>query len=182
VIFAVAPSSYFDRMNTITNPTDGSAQGRIQSWRLAWNQALGNPILGVGAGNTPYLAHQNAHSIYFMVLGELGFPGLFILLAYIIGNLRANRQTLKACRAGPQYQRQRQLLTALSASLMAYAVAGAFLSAAYYPHAYILAGLLTAGRRIVREQTAHEAVAEEAPAAPQITYHWALAPSSKEGL
>ena len=149
-IIALAPPSYFNRMNSIANHSDGSAQGRITSWKLAWNLALQNPLLGIGAGNTPYIGRQNAHSIYFQILGELGFPGAAALITLIIWNLAANRRLVKEVRPGPEGESARQLLACLSASMIAFAVAGAFLSAVYYPHAYILAGLLSAGRRIVR--------------------------------
>lgn len=178
-IIALAPPAYFTRMNSIADHTDGSAQGRIKSWKLAWSLALQNPLLGIGAGNTPFLGRQNAHSIYFQILGELGFPGAGALIFLIIWNHVVNRRLLKEVRPGPEGETHRQLLAALSASLIAFAVAGAFLSAAYYPHAYILAGLMTAGRRIVRNEnvavaTATEVVHERRP----ITYHWALAPGT----
>ncbi|HTM32741.1 MAG TPA: O-antigen ligase family protein [Vicinamibacterales bacterium] len=177
-VMALAPDSYFSRMNTIANPTDGSAQGRINSWKLAWSEAMNNPLLGVGAGNTPYMARQNPHSIYFMALGELGFPGLFVLLGLIVGNLSANRRLLKQCH-GPDRAAQRQLLAALSASMIAFATAGAFLSATYYPHAYILSGLLAAGRRVVRDWAPAATAATPAAVPQEITYHWALAPGPR---
>jgi len=179
VVMALAPETYFSRMNSIANPTDGSAQGRINSWKLAWNEALGNPLLGVGAGNTPYMARQNAHSIYFMALGELGFPGLIVLLTMIIGNLSANRRLLKQCRGAPDWATQRQLLAALSASMIAFATAGAFLSATYYPHAYVLCGLLAAGRRVVRDGGVTASAGVQAPQSREISYHWALAPEPR---
>ncbi len=36
--------------------------------------------------------------------------------------------------------------------MIAFAVNGAFLSALYYPHLYVLAGVSVAGRRIVRDK------------------------------
>jgi probable O-glycosylation ligase (exosortase A-associated) len=179
-IMMLAPPEYFGRMSSIADHSDGSAQGRITSWKLAWKLALQNPVLGIGAGNTPYMGRQNAHSVYFQILGELGFPGATALIAIIIWNIVANRRLLKEVRPGPEGEGQRQLLTSLSASLIAFAVAGAFLSAAYYPHAYILAGLLSAGRRIVRDENRVVATAElSAPLRRrEITYHWALAPSA----
>ena len=45
-----APPAYFDRMGTITSPTDGSAQGRIQAWSGGIGMAVNNPVFGVGAG------------------------------------------------------------------------------------------------------------------------------------
>ena len=175
VILIYAPPSYFDRMDTIANPADGSAQGRLISWTYAWNIALQSPILGVGAGNFPYLHHQTAHSIYFLILGELGFPGLIVLISLIAWNLGANR------RLSAELKRQgneagQQLLASLSCSLLAFAIGGAFLSAIYYPHAYVLAGLLTAGRRIaLAGATGSVAPVIEPASRPPVSLHWALA-------
>ena len=47
LVLAYAPSTYFDRMDTISNPEDGSAQGRIYAWRAGINMALDHPLLGV---------------------------------------------------------------------------------------------------------------------------------------
>lgn len=170
MIFASAPPAYFERMSGIQEyETEGSAQGRILAWKSGVRMAMDNPILGVGAGHFPVkygveyrpegysrteIPWSTAHSIYFLILGELGFPGLGVLIALIGYNLMANRRLMKDIerlnREG--MVRDRSLLTALSASLTAFAVAGAFLSAVYYPHIYVLAGLLAAARRLVRER------------------------------
>ena len=50
----------------------------------------------------------------------------------------------------------RQLLASLSASVIAFATGGAFLSAVYYPHMFVIGGLLVAGRRVVRSRLAEE--------------------------
>jgi hypothetical protein len=75
-------------------------------------------------------------------------------------------------RGTPASLRHAQLIASLSASLLGYAVAGAFLSAAYYPHMYILGGLLVSGRRVARAalQDAQPGLA----AVPAPTYHPAM--------
>lgn len=104
VIVAYAPDVFFERMGTIANyQTEGSAMGRIEAWKAGLRMVADHPILGVGAGHypvafgttyrppglvgTPWLT---AHSMYFLVLGELGLPGIFLVLALVIGNIRAN--------------------------------------------------------------------------------------------
>lgn len=160
VALAFAPPEYFDRMNTISEyETDGSAQGRITAWKAGTAMMLSNPVFGVGAGQFPAnytrfapgeVRWKTAHSIYFLILGELGIPGIVLLLTIILHNLAANRRlaTRIAATATEPPIRALRLLACLSASLIAFAVAGAFLSALYYPHMYVLAGLLAAGRRI----------------------------------
>jgi putative inorganic carbon (hco3(-)) transporter len=174
-IFVVAPPQYFQRMNTVSSyQTDGSAQGRLMAWQAGAGMALYNP-LGVGAGNFP--AHytryappdggtrwKTAHSIYFLILGELGILGLLALIALIIQNLVANRSVArKIVRGSPHAATDARLLACLSASMLAYATAGAFLSAVYYPHMFVIAGLSVAARRLARS---HIEAKPESPPAP----------------
>jgi putative inorganic carbon (hco3(-)) transporter len=176
-IMAFAPSNYFDRMNTVTSyQTDGSAQGRITAWTAGANMALANP-LGVGAGQFPanYVRYspskdggrwKTAHSIYFLILGELGILGLLALIAVIVHNLSANRKVLKRIRSdSPHAAPDARLLACLSASMLAFAIAGAFLSATYYPHMYVIAGLSVAARRLVQTHIEAKPVAPPNPKA-----------------
>ena len=166
IVVSQAPASFFNRMKTISDTEEGSTKGRIDAWKMSVQMAAGNPLLGVGAGHVPIAvgafrqakgdpgAWLTAHSIYFLVLGELGLPGLAVLLALIIGNLLANRRLLREVGRLPREPAAtaRNMLATTSAAMMAFAVGGAFLSAAYYPHLYVVAGMLCAARRLVRVQ------------------------------
>lgn len=197
MIVALAPPSYFERMSQIADSQEGSAQGRIQAWWGGTRMALDYPLTGVGAGHFPIaygttyrlsqdIPWQTAHSIYFLALGELGFPGLGLLLAIIIRNLRANSRLISKLEGlpGDPYANERQLIVALNASLIGFASGGAFLSALYYPHIYVLAGLLTAARRLVRERIAAPGAAIASPGrlpAPvpgQISAEWRPSPAA----
>jgi len=99
------PSEYFERMETLENlSADESAQGRFENWNLAWQSALENPILGVGPENhmAYNAAHRYgvrirvAHSVYFQVLGELGFVGLGLYLLFVWIGLRTLYKTWRA--------------------------------------------------------------------------------------
>lgn len=168
LILAFAPPLYFERMQTIKGFQDGSAQGRILAWKAGVLMAVDHPFLGVGAGHFPVkygveyrpkgfgateIPWQTAHSVYFVILGELGFPGLGFILALIGSNLVANRRLAREIpsRDSEQTATETRLLACLSASLIAFAVGGAFLTAIYYPHVYVLAGLMVAARRLIRE-------------------------------
>jgi probable O-glycosylation ligase (exosortase A-associated) len=161
MILVVAPPTYFARMDNLTNTEEGSAQGRIKAWNAAVWMAISNPALGVGAGNFAASWGKTAHSIYFLALGELGLPGLFLFIVIIASNLRANRRLVAEIRRRDPTggATEIQLLASTSAALIAFAAGGAFLSANYYPHLYVLAGLLVAGRRIARQRLASEAPA-----------------------
>jgi putative inorganic carbon (hco3(-)) transporter len=166
-VLIAAPPKYFERMNTMSHVSDdGSAQGRITAWKAGALMALHSPLWGVGAGNFPnnFIRYapgldggrwKTAHSIYFLQLGELGVPGLVLLIMFIVTNLTANRRLSKTVpETLPDRATCVNLLVSLSAGMLAYAVAGAFLSAAYYPHIFVLCGLSVAARRYVRERVA----------------------------
>jgi putative inorganic carbon (HCO3(-)) transporter len=175
LIVALAPPSYFERMAMIGDSQEGSAQGRIQAWTAAFEMAKASPLVGVSPGHFPMLHGLTAHSIYFLVLAELGFPGLIVLLLIIVRNLQANGRLLKQIAGDDTAGTERRLLVALNASMIAFAAGGAFLSAAYYPHMYVIAGLHTAARRIVHERS-RPAATELAPVRKPIVFPYGISP------
>jgi putative inorganic carbon (HCO3(-)) transporter len=197
IVLVYAPPSYFERMGTISSYQDGSSQGRLTAWTAGMHMALDHPLLGVGAGHFPvkfgveyrpagaHMPWLTAHSIYFLILGELGLPGIGALIFFFGSNFVANRRLIVRLtkQASPESRRHAQLLAALSASLLGYAIAGAFLSAAYYPHMFVVAGLLVSGRRLARAGLA-EVLAKAPAAAPALTCHPAMrrAPVASRGI
>lgn len=163
-ILLYAPDVYFERMGTLSAPSqDSSAEGRLHAWRAGTKMALNN-VLGVGAGNFPnnfpkYRAPDaparwmTAHSMYFLILGELGFLGLLLLFKLVFGNFRSNvrlRRRLEQ-RDPKQFAADIRSLDLFNAGILGFAVAGAFLSVTYYPHIFVLGGLAIALRRVVAE-------------------------------
>src|SRR5262249_15498543 len=89
-----APESWRDRMDpTKKGAIDSSAQARMNAWAYSRNLAYEYPITGGGfATFTPELFSRyaparaviiGAHSVYFGLLAEHGFVGLFLYLALI---------------------------------------------------------------------------------------------------
>lgn len=166
-VLMYAPEAYFQRMRTIsTYEADSSATARIAAWKAGAKMALHNPVLGVGSGNFPNnfpryrdadgpRRWMTAHSMYFLVLGELGLPGIVALLALVFGSLRANRQIEKSKdfaqqpRPPPEAAAGLHMVRYLNAAIVGFAVAGAFLSVAYYPHIFMLAALCVAQRALL---------------------------------
>ncbi|HWR97502.1 MAG TPA: O-antigen ligase family protein [Candidatus Methanoperedens sp.] len=155
-VVVIAPDAYIKRMESVRNyEEDGSAQGRLKAWGSAIRMAKEHPLLGVGAGHFSVafgvdfrpegvgrteMAWLNAHSIYFKTLGELGFPGITFLLGIILSNVVANEKAMKRSFAGDSQTAQslRRLCLFLNASIIGWAVDGAFLSGIKYPHLFIL--------------------------------------------
>ena len=157
VLLSFMPEQWWTRMETIsTYQEDTSATGRINAWWMAWNLAKANFFGGgfmvskpdVCALYSPIpLDCRAAHSIYFMVLGEHGFVGLFLflLLWFFVwrsaGRLRIQGKNL------PQTQWLSHLGAMCQVSLAGYAVGGAFLSLSYYDLPYNIIILVVLGRR-----------------------------------
>lgn len=140
------PDEWGMRMNTIkTYEEDASAMGRINAWWMAYNLAKAR-ITGGGfdiytaelfAYYAPDpLAIHAAHSIFFQVLGEHGFIGLFIFLGLWWSTWRNATWLIKNGSKSPETQWCHYLGAMCQVSLLGYAVGGAFLSLAYFDLPY----------------------------------------------
>lgn len=157
VILSLMPEQWWDRMATISQGgEDSSAGGRINAWWMAVNLAKENFF---GGGFMVYKADvfakyapnpldiHAAHSIYFMVLGEHGFVGLFLfLLMWFVVWQSAGRLRIQG-RELPQTQWLSHLGAMCQVSLTGYAVGGAFLSLSYYDLPYNILILVVLGCR-----------------------------------
>lgn len=161
VVSAIAlsfmPDEWWERMGTMRDTSqDDSANGRINAWWMAFNLAK-DKLFGGGFqiytlemfnryAPNPTDVHA-AHSIYFMVLGEHGFIGLFLFLLlwtvvwFSAGRLRIDGKKL------PETMWLSHLGAMTQVSLVGYAVGGAFLSLSYYDLPYNFIVMIVLGRR-----------------------------------
>jgi putative inorganic carbon (hco3(-)) transporter len=139
----VMPPAFFDRVKTIDGAqTDESFQGRLTAWSVAYQYAADHFPLGAGFAGPQLKAVYNyyypnaethaAHSIYFQVLGEHGFPALFLYLLIAALSLRNTRMVIKRCRGRPELAWAGDLASMVEVSLVGFYVGGAALSMAYY--------------------------------------------------
>jgi probable O-glycosylation ligase (exosortase A-associated) len=184
-VVLIAPSQYFSRIESIGQyEEDNSAQARLQVWGAATRMALGHP-LGVGAGNFNsvygrfYRPDPNnarvvwgnarwlsAHSVFFKVLGEYGFPGLLLLLGVLVTAFRDNvRSRRLLASAGDRTPISEYWPVLLNMSLVAYAVNGVFLGGFLYPHLFLIVGLTLS----VKHLAARAAVTVEGAAQVRLT-------------
>jgi putative inorganic carbon (HCO3(-)) transporter len=140
------PESWGARMATIGSyEQDASAMGRISAWWSAWNSAFHYPF-GAGFNSARqelfdlYSPYQDlaraAHSIYFQVLGNHGFGGLFLFLGLFIATWRSAGWLRRQKFSAPEALWCNQLGAMSQVALVAYAVGGAFLSLAYFDLPY----------------------------------------------
>ncbi len=130
------PDSWKNRMQSTGNATeDGSFKGRVSMWKFATNVADDHPIEGGGFDvfyiprlgpeyMPPGFAMRAPHSIYFEVLGEHGYVGLFLFLTMLFVGYYSAGTNAKLFR---QYQETAwlgDLSGAIQLSLIGYAVGG----------------------------------------------------------
>lgn len=163
VAIAFLPDNWFDRMETLkTYEQDGSAMGRINAWHMAFNLANDRITGGGYAVANAYVFGLyapdpswplTAHSIYFQMMGEHGWIGLFLYMAFWIYVWRTCTSIYK--QAGSQDGREWMVTLArmIQVSLLAFAVGGAFLSLSYFDFPYYLAVIVSAMRRLLLAPT-----------------------------
>ena len=165
-IFSLLPESWFERMGTIkTYDEDASAMGRIYAWKMAFNVANHN-FFGGGfnlwskATYIEYLPEFDpvknkayvAHSIYFSVLGEHGWMGLFLFLAIFFLGWRECNKLNKAYKDDASLKWVADLARMIKVSLLAYFSGAAFLSLAYFDLPWHLVAIVVLLKEIARKQ------------------------------
>lgn len=168
---AFMPDSWWDRMETIaTYKEDESAMGRINAWIVAYRVASDH-FFGGGfyleaptifdryAPNPEFIAV--AHSIYFQVLGQHGYVGLLLYLAFWFSTWRTCRWI---ARNSSSFEDQ-ALARMIEVSFAGFAVGGAFLNLAYFDGPYYLMAALV----IVRYKLMNNRPSPSAAPAPVAT-------------
>lgn len=146
VMIPMLPEQWWGRMDTISDyQADESAMGRINAWGVAWEVALhhffgggmsyqySDYFLRYGKYETTVRA---AHSIYFEILGNHGFIGLFLFLFLWVVTYREAGWLMKNARNDPNTLWAAQLGAMAQVSLVGYATGGAFLSLGYFDLPY----------------------------------------------
>lgn len=173
---AVMPDKYWERIETIeTYQEDASAMGRINTWitayRIANDRLTGGGYEYYNLRNfaryapNPQAVHS-AHSIYFQTLGEHGWPGLALFLAFWFSVWFQCGRTRKSLPPGPENDSMRLLLRMIQVSLVGYAVGGAFVNIANWDLPYYLAIVVFALNRIASSAPAAALSAVTAPTVP----------------
>lgn len=169
VLANVVPSDWTARIDTIESANeDASFMGRVVAWKLSFIMAMQHPFFGGGfksletltvwlnlvshfheypwfyTGDSLPPTHfaRAAHSVYFQVLGEHGFVGLFIYLTCLALAWRKAGRAAKTIRraGGPTWLVT--LSTMIQLSTFAFAFGGSALSFAYFDLIFTLFGLI----------------------------------------
>ena len=173
-----APDRFFERIETIKDAgEDLSFLGRVAAWKVSVNMANDNLLLGGGFNaverqwiwnlykdtpniinyEIPEMTAKSAHSIYFQVLGDMGYIGLLLFLA-LLGSAFVNRWRIKAVAAKSRRDTAwaTDLATGINLSLVAFMAGGAGVSLAYFELVYLFIMLLPAIHRILLREGAKD--------------------------
>jgi O-antigen ligase len=162
------PDSFTKRMDTIENhKADQSASTRMAVWAWTLDYVKDHPFGGgfdayrsnklkvelvtvTGEGNNTSKdvveveeKSRAYHSSYFEMLGEQGWPGLFLWLWLLVSGLWQMEKIRSRWknRTGEGETWQAPLANALQQSLLVYMLGGAFVGIAFQPFCYMLIGL-----------------------------------------
>jgi len=178
LVYALAPAAWFARLNTINAATDdGSFMGRVVAWKMSVLVALDRPMTGGG----PHSIHRllvwetyrpllyrldfittppadtmphAAHSVWFEILGDLGFPGLILFLVILMLTFWKCRSIARMARGNPSLAWAGDLARMLQISLAVYATTGSALSLGYFEMYYIIIALISRISRTVQQTLA----------------------------
>jgi putative inorganic carbon (HCO3(-)) transporter len=143
--FLIMPQAWHDRMATIGEfEQDSSAMQRITAWKFSI--AVANARLTGGGFKAATRINYSkygirigdddkafvAHSIYFGVLNDGGWPGLFLFLLILYGMWRQLGRVIKATKKDPKRADYNLLARMLQVSMVAFMAGGAFLSMQYF--------------------------------------------------
>ncbi len=151
-LLVFAPESFWRRAETVSRfEEDLSAMGRVWAWEVASRIGLDRPLLGVGAGGFRYAwplyappeatRAYVAHNVFLDVVGELGWIGLCLFLAF------AGAASGGAFRASSD-ETHGWLARALAASVAGYLVCALFSGYILSAHLYVLFGLAASADRL----------------------------------
>lgn len=143
------PASWHDRMASIGDyEQDSSSMERIRAWEYSINVA-NSRLTGAGLSSWTLANYRAygildaqqafaAHSIYFSVLADAGWPGLLIFLALLLTMWRQLARVIRVTEGFPDRAQFNFLARMLQISILAFMAGGAFLSLAYFDLAWHL--------------------------------------------
>lgn len=170
-----AGPGYWEEMQTIHEVDAGTADLRIEIWKIGVRVWQANPLLGVGAGNFPWVmntyqsAEQTerfgrgimavAHSLYVELLTDFGIIGVTVVVILLWQTCVHLRQIQRSATTRPGKGPVADNLVALrcyadavGGGIVAILVNGMFLSLLYFAHLWLLFALASAMTHVLRAQ------------------------------
>lgn len=112
-LWITIPQQYKVRYESVDHlQNDDSYQNRVLSWEGGVQMFLSNPLTGIGPDNYAIANGEkfwpgfprhwlNAHSLYFILIGELGLVGVLTWLGFLVGFIMLNIRLSRKMRDNP---------------------------------------------------------------------------------
>jgi hypothetical protein len=141
----VAALALAPRYMTSVSDSQRSAEHRIDMWSEGIEMATHNPIFGIGKGNfIHYTNRLIAHNSGIEIMGETGFPGLFLWLGIIYMGFK----NLFAAYRETEDPAQRSYMAALGLSIAGYIMSSMFVTLEYETFYFLLGLTAAVGNRL----------------------------------
>jgi O-antigen ligase len=164
-IASVMPQRFWDRMETIGAPEgerEVSAESRLFVWGVGLHMAAEKPMTGVGFNGFQrsfsnydvtggsFGFEKAAHSAWFGVLGETGYPGLILFVLIVLLTLSSLYSIRRRTKDVPAMKDARIYAAGMQMSMVAYIVGDTFLAGQYNEMFWHFIGLCVALDRITQ--------------------------------
>jgi putative inorganic carbon (HCO3(-)) transporter len=184
LVITFIPERLAERYEDLENyDTESSAQMRLGSWAYCWRVAMDNPVTGGGFehysvpmyekyapeyldkwGGTRRRMRTACHSVWLSVIGEHGLLGAILWFGLIGSVFLSCWQIRSLAKAYREMSWMSNLAGALQISLVAYAVVGTFIDAAYFDMLYYLMAVVV----IMKERVENSSVTDALPQAGNV--------------
>ena len=165
------PQSWHDRVDSISEyQEDSSSMGRIRAWQYSIEVA-NDRVTGGGFGSWSLQNYYRyginterafvAHSIYFSVLNDAGWPGLIMFLLILWLMWRQLSKVIKLTENVPERAQHNFLARMMQISIVAFMAGGAFLSLSYFDLAWHFMAITITLYHLARMPHEGEGVASE---------------------
>jgi putative inorganic carbon (hco3(-)) transporter len=173
------PPGYVNqRLISATNPNDPTRVERLYGWHRGWEMFLDNPVLGVGADNYMWrvgeydaaeaaieerqnrrsLGGRAAHSMYFQLLPETGLAGTVLYAYMLLSCLLYGFRVLRGREAEPADGVDGVVVRGAVAAMVSLSASGTFVSVLFYPHFWLLCGLISGVRGKLKAEPSRKGV------------------------
>lgn len=156
LVFISLPETWFSRMETIVSyQNEGSAQGRLEVWKIALDLVREKPVFGGGFEGWIYATlstggSRDWHNAYLEMAAEHGLAGLGLWALLLFGSMASLTRLIMQAKS-----RKLEWVLAYGAmlrtSLAGYAVGAIFLGIAYWELLYWLIGATVILRQLARQ-------------------------------
>jgi len=172
----ILPERSMARFQTIqTYDSDTSAESRLGVWKWATDYVTEHPMGGGfgifrsslfrqavkdSRGQVTFFTDRGraAHSVYFEVLGEQGYPGIMLFVLFVSLAAAGCYRITRRASSNPEDEWFGLLGRSLLVCILVFAVGGTFIGVGYQPLIYCLTGLYHALHRLVYQKKSRPSV------------------------